>query len=254
MKTISIILTIHNKQALVRAVTTNILQRISKHAKELIVIFDGCTDLSELAFDCAAKGAKIAVKKLHADNVFETKANNLGLKASNCDYSCIIQDDMVMKENDFDARLLKAALLFPDCFAISGRDAHNIKVESPTTVSYPDIVGWTTGAARDMVFVGDVVNRGPLLLENDRLRQLDYFDEAFCPQNQDDHDLCLRAREKGWRCGACVLDYLSPAEWGSSRKGAGAGVITKAIAKNMVLNRHGEFLKQPKTNEERPFG
>ena len=46
-KTVSIILTVHNKAFLIKEVAEGILENASEDTKEFIVIFDGCSDENE---------------------------------------------------------------------------------------------------------------------------------------------------------------------------------------------------------------
>ena len=268
MKTVSIVLTVHDQEALIPRVVTNILKNRSEFAKELIVVFDGCTDGSEPAARAVLKTAqRIKIVTDHAADVFETKANNIGLKKSTCDYVVLIQDDMVIDEPSFDARLLKPLLTFADAFACTGRAAHNVAIDpagkrnwlrpwrepKKEAILYPDLVGRENNKGRDVFGIRDVVNRGPLMLDRGRLEKLNYLDEAYAPYTMDDHDLCLRAyRDHGWVCGSYVVDYQSDPEWGTTRKKNGH-VFTSAHEKNtrLLLNRHRPLIQGPKHNEER---
>lgn len=267
-KELSVILTIHNKDFLVKEVITGILSNISSQTRELIVVFDGCTDKSEefanTAFAAYTGNCKIIID--HAPDVFETKANNIGLKASNCDYSILIQDDMVIQEKNFDIRLLEPLCKFSDTFACSGRAAHNDIItlsrrkkiadffqKRTEVISYTDLAGRESNLGRDVFAIRDVVNRGPLMLDNARLQKLGYLDEAFAPYVYDDHDLCLRAyKNYGWVCGTYVIDYQSEPEWGTTRTKNG-DIFKAAVIKNekLLIGRHRALLQGNKHNENR---
>ncbi len=62
---------------------------------------------------------------VYTDNVFETKANNAGLKMVENDYVVLIQDDMVVREKDFDKRMLEPFVKYNDVFAVTSFVAHN---------------------------------------------------------------------------------------------------------------------------------
>jgi glycosyltransferase involved in cell wall biosynthesis len=268
MKSISIILTIHNKEELARQVVTSILQYASAATRELIIIFDGCSDRSEeYAMATIAEHSRdITLIIEHAPDVFETRSNNIGLKKSTCDYSLLIQDDMVMQEPEFDLRLIKPLLAFSDCFASSGRAAHNDVITLSRrrkfrdyfmprreTVDFTDLVGRENNLGRNVFGIRDVVNRGPLVLDNIRLEKLDYLDETFAPYVYDDHDLCLRAFSKfGWLCGSYVIGYQSENEWGSTRQ-KNAHIYRAALKKNehLLIERYRDLLCGPKHNENR---
>ena len=72
----SIILTVHNKGWLIDEVIQNI-HKNTVGSYELIIVLDGCTDNSEeVVLENVRRDAKI----LYAANVFETTANNIGLR------------------------------------------------------------------------------------------------------------------------------------------------------------------------------
>ena len=273
-KTISIILTVHNKAFLIKEVVEGILGNASEDTKEFIVIFDGCSDESERIFDQTVQGYEggITIYKQHTPDVWETKANNVGLKMATCDFSCIVQDDMIIQENRFDQRLRRPVDLFSDCFAVSGRAAHNNILKREKLV-ITDLIGREnlTGEgrvmrkikqmmaihndARDVFGIRDVVNRGPLLLDNEKTSKLGHFDEAFAPLDMDDHDLCYRAyQEFGWRCGSYTIRYQSDLEWsGKMASPASRKVFNEAYQKNqkILIDRHYALITGRKHNENR---
>ena len=90
----SLILTVHNKDWMIK----DVMQSIYKNTVgeyELIIILDGCSDNSE---EIVLSNLKDNTKIFYADDVFETKANNIGLKKSQGDKVIIIQDDMIINE------------------------------------------------------------------------------------------------------------------------------------------------------------
>ena len=65
---------------------------------------------------------------VYTDDVFELKANNSGLKMVESDYVILVQDDMVIKEKNFDLRMLKPFQEFSDVFAVTSQTAHNNRI------------------------------------------------------------------------------------------------------------------------------
>ena len=277
-KNVSLILTVHNKDFLMERVVGGLLANASRDVRELIAVFDGCTDDSERIFDAtvaAAGPGKIDIIKLATADIWETRANNVGLKQSTCDFSVIIQDDMVVREKDFDLRLKKPLQHFDDVFAVTARTAHNDIIREGRLCFTDDIGRENPGGKRqgkrlkkmrkflripqrmrrDLFGVRDVVNRGPLMLDNERLQKLDYLDEAFAPLDLDDHDLCFRAfRDHGWVCGSYVVAYDSDLDWGQTRRNENSRRIwQQSHAKNekILLERHREAMRGPKHNENR---
>lgn len=269
-KSISIVLTVHNKELLIKDVIRNIFKYKSHLSRELVIIFDGCTDRSEeYAEDTIRLIRGDSRNKIiidHAPDVFETKANNIGLKQCTGDYTILIQDDMLINEENFDSRLLKPILSFSDCFACSGRAAHNdvIKLKrrrklkdylskQKEIIAYSDLAGRENNLGREIFAIRDVVNRGPLLIDNQRLQKLDFLDESFAPYVYDDHDLCFRAfKAHGWLCGSYIINYRSDINWGTTRLKNGH-IFKSALAKNeqLLIARHRDLLDGPKHNENR---
>ena len=106
----SIILTIHNKDWLIDKVIQNIYQNTTG-TYELIIILDGCTDNSE---EVVYNNIKDDATVLYAANVFETTANNMGLRRASADKVIIVQDDMVITEQGWNERLQKPFDKFDD--------------------------------------------------------------------------------------------------------------------------------------------
>lgn len=232
---ISIVLTVYNKENLIRNVLLGILNNISDKTTEFIVVLDGCTDNSEkilLETLNSLDLSQLKVQILKTDDVYETRANNVGLKASSGDYCIIFQDDMVVREKNFDKRLIQPLLQYDDLFAVTARNAHNLFLKDNIgMIDWCDIVGGPVGDRfdhsyripsdfdRDTMHLKLVINRGPVAFDMSKLKRLNYFDETLpgiicC----DDHDLCLRARINfGWKCGAYWIWYESRSEWGTSR-------------------------------------
>ena len=242
---ISIELTVHQKDWLLEEVLTSIFTNSSELVTQVVVVLDGCTDKSEQI----AKGFPVVIA--YTPDVFETKANNVGLQLCTEPYCMIIQDDMIIQEKDFDKRMLKP---FQDkeVFAVSARHALNDIIVNGE-ISYSDMAGSEYGTPRNIFAIRDVVNRGPLLLDNNKLQALDYLDEEFSPQSYDDHDICYRAyKQFGWLSGVYWIDYRSDSSWGSAR-GKNAGIITSAhqVNSRKIMERYPELLNGSKHNEER---
>ena len=123
----SVVLTVHNKEKLIK-VLKSILKNTSSPF-ELVVVFDGCNDRSEEIAEKLFKRniyKNVNKKILFADDVFETKANNIGLKECTGDVISIIQDDMVIKEPDWNINLYKPFKKYSDVFSVTAHTSHNI--------------------------------------------------------------------------------------------------------------------------------
>ncbi len=264
----SIILTIHNKGWLIDRVINSILDTtIGEY--ELLLVVDGCTDNTESVVLQTLQDKDVNYKLLFAPNVFETKANNLGLKNANGDKVIIVQDDMIIKEKGWNQRMQKPFDAFDDVFAVTSRTAHDWDFNSGTQHlgmkedlddCWCDICIHTNHAdssniSRDIFAVRSSVNRGPLMIDHEDLKKLNYLDEEFSPQDMDDHDLmCRMHKELGKVCGCYWIDYESKDEWGGTRiSGSPASWLLKANHKNMKLfyDRHKDLIHLEYQKENR---
>lgn len=219
MKT-SVVLTIHNKESLAHQVCNGLVNNLSDLNNQIIVVFDGCTDNSELITKDVMKNVKNKkIDYVYTDNVFETKANNAGLKMVENDYVVLIQDDMVVREKDFDKRMLEPFVKYNDVFAVTSFVAHNnIFNEEKKQINYID-VAHKDNASRDTFYAREYGNRGPLMYNFNDVVKLNFLDEYFSPQNYDDMDISMRAfKELGKVSGLYVIDYQSEPNWGTSRQ------------------------------------
>lgn len=264
----SIILTIHNKDWMIREVVEGICKNTIGNY-ELIVVIDGCTDNTESVVLETLKNKNIDFKLIFAPDVFETKANNLGLKIAQGDKVIIVQDDMIIREHGWNQRMQKPFDKFDDVFAVTSRTAHDWELNPKTEHlgmkenldnCWCDICIHTNHAdksniSRDVFAVRASVNRGPLMINHEDLKKLNYLDEEFSPQDMDDHDLMYRMhKELGKVCGCYWIDFESKDEWGGTRvSGDAASWLLKANHKNMKIfyERHSNLINMGYKNENR---
>lgn len=258
----SLILTIHNKDFLINEVLYGIKANTTGNY-ELIVVLDGCTDNTEkIVRNFKKENSKIKTEIIETPDVFETMANNAGLRHANSEISIIIQDDMVIKENGWNNRITKPFRDFNDVFGVTANCAHNWefnpkskhrKTKKNNNYEWCDILNHVDHAnrdntARDTFSIRQCVNRGPLALNHSDLVSLDYFDESFAPQDMDDHDLCFRMqKELGKVVGCYWIDYICNEEWGGTRaSGKPAPWVLEANQKNtkIVVKRHKKRIKK----------
>ena len=257
----SVILTVHNKGYLVRQVLSGICEN-AVAPLEVVIVLDGCEDDSEEVVSSFVVPGRHEFVVLVTPDVFETKANNAGLKRATGDYAIIVQDDMVIHEPAWDARILLPFQAWPDVFAVTCRAAHNWRrnpvavdtMESPRRDDrWCDLleacdVAEGQNLPRDVFAVRDTVNRGPLAINRADLESLGYLSEAFAPLDSDDHDLMYRMHAKlGKVCGAINLDWSSRPQWGGTRDAAVATRPFMFAAQNknsrLLYARHAEAMR-----------
>lgn len=254
MKTDSIILTVHNKEWLIQEVIKKIFENTMTKS-ELIIVLDGCTDKSEEKVNEILKltPTNIKVKMIYTPDVFETRANNAGIKESNGDYIIIVQDDIIIKEPNWNLRMRKPVETFNDVWAVTARCAHNWEYNSKNlqehlTDKQLDEFGnnWsdvlihtchanTSNTDRETFYIRDSVNRGPLLMKKEVFEKYGPFPEDFI-QDMDDHFLNYKVYcESGLVSGYYKIDFISEDAWGGTRiSGQPASWLLKLNRKNTI--------------------
>ena len=259
MNTISIIMTIFNKENILEKILSGLFEMTSKNVLEYIFILDGCKDKSESILQKCIDKIDISYKILYTDDVFEIKANNAGLKECKGKYAIIVQDDMLIMEKDWDQRLMEPLLKFNDIWAVTARTSCSLNINKKFYNIKEGPVGHLyckkTDYSRNVVYVGQIINRGPLMMKMSVIKKLGYLDETLPGIiGLDDVDLCLKAYKLySLRCCQYWISYYSPLEWGSSRVGPNITFITKEHTKNMneVISRYYDILKNWDNDELR---
>lgn len=248
--TITCLLTTHNKENMIADVCHSILNNVSELTKEIIVVFDGCTDnTADIAINIL-KNFNGEVKHVYTDDVFELRANNAGLKEVTSDYVILIQDDMIIKEKDFDKRMLKPFLAFDDVFAVTAQTAHNNEILGDRLI--PTYVADRRARySRDMFGVREIANRGPLMYYYPDVVKLNFFDESYVPNSYDDHDISYRAKKLLNKVsGIYWIDYDSEPEWGTGRQ-KNQDLHLKAHKENrkVIIERHRDIIGKNKIED-----
>lgn len=252
----SIILTVHNKGFLLPQVLNGLkINTVGDY--ELIVVLDGCSDNSkEVITSFKSEHPTINITIIETPDVFETKANNAGVKLASGEIVIIVQDDMVINEYDWNNRITKPFIMFEDVFAVTANCAHNweinpnskhLQTTEDNDYEWSDILNHVdhankTNTPRNIFRIRQCVNRGPLAINHNDLKKLNYFDENFSPLDMDDHDLCFRMSEQIGKVVGCYwIDYISDLSWGGTRTGgstAGWHLLSNQKNTRIVYDRH----------------
>ena len=265
----TVILTIHNKEKTISKILHNLLHSLSEETSNLILILDGCNDKTEKNINgyILSFKPKIDLQIFHTNDIWETKANNLGLRNVKTEYATIIQDDMLIMHKNWDKVLINYFRKF-EIFAISGRACHEFtfykKKFNVTNISgreYPfsnknffgKLVGKFFSIFKpfwiykyiNFFSIRLVANRGPLMMNMSLARKLNFFDESFAPFELDDVDLCCRAFKRfGLLSASNPIFYL---ELNGSKKNnlKSKKESEKSIIKNskILLSRHLDLAK-----------
>jgi glycosyltransferase involved in cell wall biosynthesis len=223
----SVIVPIYNQEGIIVENIKSIIDN-TLGAFEIILILDYCFDNTEKYiidfFDGYSnnKAELIQVKIFKNSNIplFETKCDNIGFKSSSGIYCLEIQADMKMTEMGYNLQLTKPFHILDNVIAVSGRCAHNLYngygigklgEDVEQTVEQLNI-------ERNLFYVFDTCNRGPLLIHRAKLEELGFLDEENYFLDDSDHDLMIRAYlSKGYICGYVPIDFHAPLQLGSTR-------------------------------------
>jgi len=266
----TVVLTVHNKEATVAEILNGLTNTLSADTDRIIVVLDGCTDGSQEAVQSFIRSAppRFRFDVVSTDDVWETKANNVGLRMVESPYATILQDDMLLKERSWDRKLLDV-FGKANVFSVTGRAAHDFSLAegrfTPVNLvgrEYPlGSVGFLARVVAKLVawyqpywvyrFIAPTaqrltVNRGPLVLSMDLARELNFFDEQFAPFELDDVDLCCRAFKCfGLLSAAHPVYYLEIG--GSKAHNIKSSEVSRySIEKNtkILMERHSDLAAQ----------
>jgi hypothetical protein len=254
----SIVIPIHNQENIITKNIISILNNTTEKLYELILILDSCSDNSEikllnllqnnLIFKKYTLLNKILILKSEIP-LFETSADNLGFYCSTGEYILEIQADMEMTNYGYNMKLLIPFLKNNEIIGISGRCCHSFNSTNGVGKLGLDIIKNISELPNidiNSYYIGETCNRGPLLLNHSKLKELGYLDEVNYFLDNSDHDLFARAfLQKGWICGYVPIDYISLLENGSTRKIRNE-INTKYynIKLNLTNNGNNGFLKK----------
>lgn len=129
---------------------------------------------------------------------------------------------MEMTEYGYNMKLFKPFTINENIIGISGRCCHNFdKTEGIGKLGLNITKKLNELPIIDInsFYIGETCNRGPLLLNHLKLKELKYLDEVNYFLDNSDHDLFARAYfYKKWICGYVPIDFNAPLENGSTRK------------------------------------
>jgi len=243
--TFSVIVPVYNQELIIVNNLTSIINNIGG-TFELIIILDFCKDNSKTNilnfFDnYKNKNDNFYGIKIYSEDtipLFEATCDNIGFIVSKGKYCLEIQADMEMTEKNFNLQLEKPFKLLNNIIAVSGRCSHNffdnqgigklgISIEKSLIELNID---------KNIFYSYETCNRGPLLLDKEKLSNLLYLDEKNWYLDNSDHDLMYRAfTQKGYICGYVPINFISPLKNGSTRL--------------KLKNKYNEEVRQIRKNE-----
>jgi len=225
----SITVPVYNQEQIIVDNLNSIVYKTSEKAFEMIIICDACSDNTEKKImEWQASIQTRVVPNLtrvliltSKQPLFETSADNLGFFCSRGKYFLEIQADMNITDNGYNMKLLQPFLLDTTIIGISGRCCHSFSVSSGYGKLGMNVEKTIEELGIDpkYYYISNTCNRGPLLLDGEKVRSVGYLDEQNYFLDNSDHDLFARAYvEKGWICGYVPIDVHAPIVNGSTRK------------------------------------
>jgi glycosyltransferase involved in cell wall biosynthesis len=245
-ESVSICLTVHNQENVIGFVASSIVACASENVKEIICVLDSCTDNSEKIIKETFELGDIPVKYFVTPDWWETRCNNLSFKESSCPYILTLQDDMVLQEINFDQKMLKPFRQIDNLLGITNRNAQDEYIQNEKLL-YKNVAGSDVHSPKNYLYIRDIIVRGPIMFDHEKLATMDYLNEEFAPIYADDYDLCFRAwKQKEWVVGSYMLDYMSPEHWGHTRHhNAQAAAFWQASAsknEKMIMERYADIM------------
>jgi len=175
---------------------------------ELLVIEDGCRDGTQEYLTKLAQSdwGRRCLRWFHEDDAHELKCNNRGFVESRAPLMLVWQDDMFLRSGWLIEELIATFDTYQDIGLMSlSRGLNCYPLEDPIS-RWEDLLDWrrlesTIGKAPlNWAYLQevDIVVR-PWVVRRECLNKVGYLDEAFCPHEWDEADLCFRIREAGWK-------------------------------------------------------
>lgn len=207
-KLLSVIIPSFNNLSVLRRCLESWRRHASDKPVEILVIEDGCRDgTAEYLRETAASAwGQRFLRWFHEEDVGELKCNNRGFREALSPLSLVWQDDMFLHSG----RLVSEIIATFDQYAEIGllslsRGLNCIPVDEPIR-TWHDLIDWrrlqsTIGEGQLNWFrlqEVDIVIR-PWVVRRECLDRVGLMDEAFCPHEWDEADLCMRIRREGWK-------------------------------------------------------
>lgn len=193
--------------------------------------------------------------------MFETKANNRILKEASNDIIILFQDDIINQDPKLKEKIAKVVETYGDSLGLlGGRSGYELDGDFKP---YKRVSNWEhlseqygyrlrEGEFKERT----IVNRGPIVLTKDLLKEVGHFCEKFAPQWHDEADYCCRAKFRHGRKNVVFqCNVLSPLKWGATRTISKLKKQWGELEKrnwNLFIGRWGKDLKEYYENTVKP--
>jgi glycosyltransferase involved in cell wall biosynthesis len=207
-KLLSVIIPSFNNLSVLRRCLESWQRHASDKPVEILVIEDGCRDeTAEYLREVAASAwGRHFLRWFHENDVGELKCNNRGFREATSPLLLVWQDDMFLHSGRLVDEVIATFASYADIGLLSlSRGLNCIPVDEPIE-TWNDLIDWrrlqsTIGEGRLNWFrlqEVDIVIR-PWVVRRECLDRVGLMDEAFCPHEWDEADLCMRIRRENWK-------------------------------------------------------
>lgn len=226
------IITIHNKQDLIKEVLTCILM-CCRDNSHVYPVLDGCTDQTESIIDEISQTfSDIPITKVYMPDVHEILSINAGLRAANQageGYNIILQDDVMLRDFMWESKVAKlykwagAQLGF-----VSFRLGANLRGDTATSIAGEPFLKHVETAYGHGLKIASVLLPGQLAYRSIAIKspvcipfkltqEIGLLDERLAPYMCDDIEYSIRCLKAGYQNGVFGLRFQSDIDWGSTR-------------------------------------
>jgi glycosyltransferase involved in cell wall biosynthesis len=226
------IITIHNKEALIKEVI-NCLLICGRDNSHIYPVLDGCTDQTEAIIDDLIKTfSHVPITKVYTPDVHEILAINAGLRVADQTgdgYNIILQDDVLLHDFLLQERILKLyEWAGSDLGFVSFRHGANLTKDAATSDSIQPFTDYVenayghglpnaTGLLPGELAYRTIVIKSPVCIPSKVIRTVGLLEEKLAPYMCDDIEYSIRCAQAGYRNAAFALRFQSDVDWGTTR-------------------------------------
>ena len=230
------------------------LFQLTSGSWELLILFDACTDdgkslveAQNIIFQYFGNSSCSRVTFFSSDTpLFESAAENVLMFSSKTNprlAHILVQQDMVIFQEGWNRILYHPIKSHSNILALSARCGHGFKLNYMVGKCGKDFHSPPKDLVKRQyeVVQTDTVNRGPLLLNAKRKRELWYFDSFNFPFDGSDHDLMARSKQFNATCAVVLhLNIYSPREYSAS-SGEHASKSQRDYLSGLLKKRRSNF-------------
>jgi glycosyltransferase involved in cell wall biosynthesis len=242
------IITIHNKESLIKSVLMSVIETAGPNSY-IYPVLDGCTDATESIIDEIIENHPgVRIIKVLADDVHELKSINAGLSASAQEgygFNIVLQDDVLLTEPGLESICIGLYKRFDRLGIVSFRHGGNISrallskaVLIDTVVDYVENECGHNPNPYTMLKTGyftfkEIAIKSPICIPCHVVAKVGVPDEQYAPW--DDMAYCYRVGAAGFLNGVLAVDFRSDVEWGTTRDKKQVVEISDVQKRNLKL-------------------